>query len=100
MERWSVANRVAVVRFFHETRSVVTTQTRFCVHFNVSRRDEIPSRKTITQWMTLKTCSRLQQHETDPCTKDGFRELSHVRSQRDIVLRSRIGSGIAHFLQA
>ncbi|PSN42757.1 hypothetical protein C0J52_10660 [Blattella germanica] len=36
----------------HETGSVVATQRRCRIHFNVPRHGRIPSRKTILQWMS------------------------------------------------
>ena len=44
---WSLRHRVEAVRFMHETGSVVATQRRFRIHFNVPRHGGIPSRKTI-----------------------------------------------------
>ena len=49
---WSLEHRVAAVRFMHETGSVVATQRRFRIHFNVPRHGGIPSRKTILQWVS------------------------------------------------
>jgi hypothetical protein len=52
MELWMIEHRVFVFETFIQTdSSVVLTQRRFRIHFNVGRHGAVPSRNTILKWV-------------------------------------------------
>jgi len=51
MEHWSVQHRTFAVETYFKNDSVVLTQ-RICLrHFNVHRKDSVPSRNTLLLWV-------------------------------------------------
>jgi hypothetical protein len=49
MEQWGPQHRAFVVeRFFENGESVIVTQSKFRMHFDVPRHGRIPSRNTLT----------------------------------------------------
>jgi len=52
MEQWSPEHRAFVVEtFFKNGESVIVTQRKFRLHFNVPHHERIPSRNTILLWV-------------------------------------------------
>lgn len=51
IERWSLAHRIAGVRFYYETKSIIQTQRRLRQLFNISSHDPIPSSNAILAWV-------------------------------------------------
>ena len=96
MEQWSPQHRAFVVEtFFKNGESVIVTQRKFRLHFNVPRHGRIPSRNTILLWMHnfCTTASATKKHSV---SKRTVRTPENVEAMQNTVDQSPRRFAVRH----
>ena len=96
MEQWSPQHRAFIVEtYFKNGESVIVTQRKFRLHFNVPRHGRIPSRNTIFLWVHnfRTTASATKKHGV---SKRKVRTPENVEAVRNAVDQSPRQSAVRH----
>ena len=88
MAPWTLEHRVFAFETYIETKSIITVQRRFRIHFNVERRGSIPDRNTILRWVEAFRTTGSVMKNKPPGLPRTVRSPENVERVREAVLRS------------
>lgn len=99
MERWSNIQRsFAVEAYFKNNNSIVSTQRLFHRHFNLNRRDPVPTRVTIRKWVQKFRNTASAAREKPKGRTRSVRTVENAERVRAAVQRSPERSAKRHAL--